>query len=540
MNQEAGGLLYLNVRDYGAAGDGETLDTPALQAAIDDCTARGGGTVVLPNGVYLTGTLVVKDNVTLHLAPEATVLGSEDINDYVIDGQAQHRRHCLLYARGARNIALTGEGVIDGQGAAFPCVSRQGSIPAFRGEKRPAPKERKKWPPRPMLIIFAECRDVRISGVTLKDSPSWGLHIVACDGVWIDGARVRNRARPNGDGLDLESCRRVFVSNCDISCDDDAICLKSSIPDRPCEQIVVTNCVISSNTAAVKFGTPSRAGFRDIAISNCVFYDCALGAIKLEVVDGGVLEEVVISNIVMDNVEGPLFLRLGNRAARLHVPGFAREGGEPGDAPIPVGVLRNVMISDIRATVRPVAVEDPMMRVDVDDKAKIGIMITGMPGYRVENVTLSDIHITFPGGGTREDAAIVVPEDETMYPEQFFFGALPAYGAYLRHVRGITFHNVRFELEHADLRPALYAEDVEDLELTAFRAEGDPEADSLIRLVDARGVFVQGSRPLNEVATFVRVEEGNPEEVLLLNNDLRRAGRALVDADGLASTDNSG
>jgi hypothetical protein len=222
------------------------------------------------------------------------------------------------------------------------------------------------------------------------------------------------------------------------------------------------------------------------------------------------------------------------------VPGFAREGSDADEAPIPVGVLRNVMISNVRATVRPVTVEDPMMRVDVDDKAKIGMMITGLPGYRVENVTLSDIHITFPGGGTREDAAIVVPEDETMYPEQFFFGVLPAYGAYLRHVRGITFHNVRFELEDADRRPALYAEDVEDLELVAFRAEGDLEAESLIRLVDARSVFVQGSRPLNEVATFVCVEEGNPEEVLLLNNDLRRAGRALVDADGLASTDNSG
>jgi hypothetical protein len=303
--------------------------------------------------------------------------------------------------------------------------------------------------------------------------------------------------------------------------------LKSSIVDRPCEHIVVTNCVISSNTAAVKFGTPSRAGFRNIAISNCSFYHCALGAVKLEAVDGGVLEEIVIDNIAMHEVEGPFFLRLGNRAARLHVPGVAREGYEPDDAPIPVGVLRNVMISNIRATVTPVEVKDPMMRVDVDDKAKIGMMITGIPGYVVENVTFSDIHVTFPGGGTREDAAIEVPEDEKMYPEQFFFGALPTYGAYLRHVKGITFHNVRFELAEPDVRPAIYAEDVEDLELSAFRAEGNPEADAVVRLLDARRVFIHGSRPLTEVPAFVRVEQGDPDEILLEANDLRLAQRAL-------------
>ncbi|MGC9346786.1 MAG: glycoside hydrolase family 28 protein [Anaerolineae bacterium] len=531
MQSEIHGPVTLDVREYGAVGDGATLDTRALQAAIDACTAQGGGTVLVPKGIYLTGTLVMRDNVTLYLMPDATLLGSKDIDDYVLEGEAAGRRNCLLYAQGARNIALMGEGIIDGQGEAFPCVSRLGSIPAFRGEKPRMPEERKKWPPRPMLIIFTKCEDVRVGGVTIKDSPSWGLHLVACTRVWIEGTRVRNRARPNGDGIDLESCRHVFISNCDISCDDDAICLKSSIADLPCEHIVVTNCVISSNTAAVKFGTPSRAGFRDIVISNCAFYHCALGAVKLEAVDGGVLEEVVIDNIAMHEVEGPFFLRLGNRAARLHVPGVAREGYEPADAPIPVGLLRNVMISNIRATVRPVEVRDPMMRVDVDDKAKIGIMITGIPGYVVENVTLSDIHITFPGGGTREDAAIEVPEDERMYPEQFFFGALPAYGAYLRHVKGITFHNVRFDLAEPDLRPAIYAEDVEDLELSAFRAAGDVDADAVIRLVGARDVFVHGSRPLTQVSAFIRVEGGAPDEVVMSDNDVRLARTSLDLAD---------
>ncbi len=501
MRDTNGMPVRLNVRDFGRWAMALLWTPLRCRARLMRARRRrghGGGA----QGRLPDGHVGAEDNVTLYVAADATVLGSTDLADYVVQGEgdAPHR-HCLLTAHGARNIALAGEGVIDGQGAAFDCVSRQGSIPRFRGEapreQDPPDAQRKTWPPRPMLIIFAQCENVSVRDVLIKDSPSWGVHLVDCDGVKLEGVRVDNRARPNGDGLDLESCRHVVISNCDISWDDDAICLKSSIPDPPCEHIVVTNCVISSNTAAIKFGTPSRAGFRDIAISNCAFYHCALGAIKLEAVDGGALEEIVIDNIAMYEVEGPLFLRLGNRAAKLRVPGVAPMNYEAADAPQPVSVLRNVLLSNIRATVKPIYVEDSMLRVDVDDQAKLGIMITGIPGHPVENVTLSNIHVTFPGGGTLEDAAIQVPEDETMYPEQFFFGKLPAYGAYLRHVRGVTFHNVRFELAARDLRPLWLCEDGEDIELSAFRAEVDPQAEAVVRLVNTQRVFIHGSRPLS-------------------------------------------
>ncbi|MDF1513640.1 MAG: glycosyl hydrolase family 28 protein [Anaerolineae bacterium] len=372
-----------------------------------------------------------------------------------------------------------------------------------------------------MLITFFNCQDVTVRDILVKDSASWGVHFVACDTVWVEGVRVNNRARPNGDGLDLESCRNAFISNCHIDCDDDAICLKSSIANHPCENITVTNCIISSNTAAVKFGTPSRGGFRNITISNCAFYDCGMGAIKLLSVDGGMLDNVTITNIAMQNVEGPIFMRLGNRNSRFNIPGFSEDNTEP-EMNQDTGVLRNVSISHIEAVLRPVEVKDPMQRVEVDPKTKQGIFITGIPGHIIENITLSDIHVTFPGGGTREEADINVPEDASMYPEQFFFGKLPAYGAFIRHVKGIKLDNVHFDLARGDLRPALVCESVQDLELAGFRATGSFGA-PLIRFKQVQDVFIHHCRPQNEAGVFVQVAGKADHDILLESNDLRKA-----------------
>lgn len=523
------GIGTFNVKEYGAVGDGVSLDTNALQAAIDACGANSGGTVLLPSGTYLTGTLELRDNVTFHLAADAILLGSQNIDHYAPGelGDDYHFRHCLIYARNVKHISLEGKGVIDGQGAFFPCVSRQDSIPAFRGEvphqlgNKPITHSQQRPYVRPMLVIFLNCQHISIRGILVKNSASWGIHFIACDQVWVDGVRVRNRARPNGDGLDLESCRNVFISHCDIDCDDDAICLKSSIASQPCENFVISNCIISSHTAAVKFGTPSRGGFRNIAISNCVFYNCGMGAIKLLSVDGGTLENVTIMNISMQNVEGPIFMRLGKRHSRFNIPGFAESDTDSCFQEIR-SVLRNVTISNVEAVVREVYVDDPMMRVEVDPKTKQGIFITGVAGQFIENISLNNIHIIFPGGGTVDEASIAVPEDEDMYPEQFFFGKLPAYGAMIRYARGVVFNNVCFELASDDGRPALVCDEVSNLELASFRAAGNPET-SLIRFIDVQDIFIHNSRPLTPVSSFISTDAKSASRVKLEGNDLRQS-----------------
>jgi hypothetical protein len=231
---------------------------------------------------------------------------------------------------------------------------------------------------------------------------------------------------------------------------DDAICPKSI--SRATENMVVTNCIVSSNTAAFKLGTSSAGGFRNITLSNCVFRDCKLGAIKLLCVDGGIAENIMISDVVMDNVEGPIFIRLGNRGIRYDSKDECKSllndrDWTSANGSRETGVLRHITIRNVRAHV-------------VGDKLdRWGIMITGVPGHRIQDVILRDLDISFPGGGLPDHANITVPEDEKRYPEQFFFGILPSWGLYLRHVEDLRLENIRLKLRNSDMRPPLYEED---------------------------------------------------------------------------------
>jgi polygalacturonase len=197
-------------------------------------------------------------------------------------------------------------------------MSRQESIPVFRGEA----VAKKIYPPRPRLIEMIGCNNINIKGVQVKNSPSWGIHLIGCESVFIDQLRLDSHVRPNNDGIDIESCKTVFISNSSIYSDDDAICFKSTIEGLPVENVVVTNCILRSNCAAIKFGTPSAAGFKNISVSNCTIYDCAQDAIKFMAVDGGIVEDISISNITMHNVEGPIFMRLGNMGRKVQINGF--------------------------------------------------------------------------------------------------------------------------------------------------------------------------------------------------------------------------
>jgi polygalacturonase len=278
----------------------------------------------------------------------------------------------------------------------------------------------------------------------------------------------------NNDGLDIDGCSNVLIENCDIESGDDAICLKSSL--NPCRNIVVRDCIVSSNTAALKFGTSSYGGFIDVDVSNCYFFDCPMGAIKLQSVDGGRLENVSISRIVMDEVGCPIFIRLGNRGSIFDKNSFTdvRNPGEPKPLREAVGTLKNIRISDVVATVtiedRQKAANAQYKKLKVDtssgvtdkQKSKSGpIMITGIPGHYVKDVVLENIKISYPGHGTAADAEREVPEDIARYPEQFFFGVLPSWGAYIRHAKNVQFKNVTMTTRTKDAREKVMLHEVE-------------------------------------------------------------------------------
>jgi polygalacturonase len=492
-----------NVRDYKAVGDGKTKDTAAIQKAIEAASAAGGGTVLVPNGVYVCGTIQLRDNVTLHLAEGATLLGSTEPEDY---GSADSKRVplALVLAQKARKIAVTGRGTINGRGASF-----------IRKDNAPG---------RPFGIKFIECQDVLIADVRVEDAAAWVIHLLECERAVVRGVRVWSHANYNNDGLDIDSCTDVTISQCFFDCQDDAICLKST-PDRICENIVISDCVASSHCNLIKMGTASTGGFRSIAITNCVLLapryskmingaERGIGGINLELVDGGVMDRITISNITMDGITLPLFIRLGSRKRK-------------DDAP--PSTLRNVTISNIVAT----------------NLGKVGSSISGLPGQPVENVMLSNLQFAYEGGGTADDARRDVPERAQVYPEGWMFGTLPAWGFYCRHVKGLKLQNVKLRLSAPDARHAVVFDDVEDLHMDGLDCTCSPGAAPLLRLSRTRAATIRGCRPQVPQGVFLKLEGKDNAGIALLGNDLREAGKWLeadleIARDAIAQAGNLG
>lgn len=420
----------IDVTQFRADPTGKRLSTSAIQAAID-AASRTGGTVRFPAGTYQSGTLTLKSNVCLHLESGAVLRGSRDLADYpsrvpkIRSYTDTYTERSLLYAEDAENIAIEGHGLMDGQGA------------SFHGP----------YKVRPYMIRMINCRHVSVSDVTLIDSPMWVQHYLACDDVSIRGVNVRSRVNSNNDGIDIDACHHVRISDCDIWSGDDAIVLKSTL-DRPARDVVVTNCVLSSRCNALKLGTETNGGFENIAISNCTVYETRLSGVALEIVDGGTLDRVLVSNVVMNNVGAPVFVRLGDRGRP-----FAEGGLRPG-----AGRLRNVILRDIVAS----------------GGSRVGCAISGIPDHQIEELTLDNVHLEFVGGGTKADADRDPPENADRYPEHSMFGALPAYGLFCRHVRNLRLHAVETRFRETEERPGLVCRHVTGLRLSDCQFQGAP------------------------------------------------------------------
>lgn len=486
-----------NVRDYGARGDGSTLETAAIQRAIDAC-AVAGGTVLLPPGRYLSGTLFMRSDVTLHISKGAILLGSTTIRDFPPIRPAlrsyadNYSDKSLIYGENLERIAITGEGIIDGQGGLY--------------ERKISPLNL-----RPMILRFITCRGVCVENVTLQNSPMFLQWYLGCEQLRIRGVRGFNHCNYQNDFLDIDGCSEVIVQDCVGDSDDDGITLKSS-SDRLCQNIAISNCVISTMCSALKFGTESNGGFRNIAVSNLVIsrseqddfrqkHKPGLAGIALACVDGGQLDGVTVSNVAMRGCYTPLFLRLGNRG-RPYMQDMPK---------LPVGSFRNVNINNILA-------------VGAEEFAS---SITGIPGHPIENVSLSNINITCRGGGSGQDCTIDVPEKIERYPDCHKFGNLPAYGFFCRHVHGLTFDNVRVSTELPDGRHGFYGEDLEDFSFERVSFPGGSNAAPPIKLKDARHALVRGCAVQAPVDTFMKVEGTKSNHIVVSGNNVRKVGKIV-------------
>jgi len=296
-----------NVRENGALGDGQTLDSPAIQSVIEACAARGGGTVYLPAGRYLAGSLFLRDNISLHLDSGAVILGSENPADYPIvhnrwEGKHQDTYAPLIAGQNLKNVSVTGRGTIDGRGGIWWQAKKDKTL-AY---------------PRPRLIGFSDCTNVLIEGITAINSPSWTINPVHCQNVTIHAVTVINPAdSPNTDGINPDSCRLVRISDCYVSVGDDCITIKSGTeheqPDRyaPCRDITITNCTLERGHGGVVIGSEMSGGVKNVAISNCIFIGTDRGIrIKSRRGRGGVIEDIRISNLIMDGVLCPFTMNL--------------------------------------------------------------------------------------------------------------------------------------------------------------------------------------------------------------------------------------
>ena len=425
-----------SISDFGAIGDGKTINTKAIQKAIDQC-ATNGGKVLIPHGRFVTGTLFMKSNVTIHLERNACLLGSTNLSDYP-QTKVDFRfwgdtwtYQSLIIAHNVENITIEGKGCIDGQGSAFSLISR---------------KKPDKYKNRPYLLWIANCKNIEVKGIELKNSGMWMQSYIRCEKLKIDGIRIYNHANQNNDMMDIDGCKDVIVTRVTGDSDDDGITLKSTC-DRISENITISNCILSSHCNALKFGTETTAGFRNVTINNCIIRKSSVTKVKsgapegicglaLEIVDGGKMENITIQNIVIDGPQVPLFVRLGNRARRHYA-----------EAPLPpIGTMRNIMLSNITAI----------------GSTPIGCSITGIPDRKIEGLTLCNSRFICTGGEKNITKDFKVEEHETLYPESTMFGTLPAYGLYIRHVKDLQLYGLSFKLLNEDSRPAIVYDNVEN------------------------------------------------------------------------------
>ncbi len=429
-----------NVKDYGAIGDGKTLETAAINKAIQECSTSGGGTVYFPAGTYLSGTLRLQSNVTLFIAAGAILLGSKEVRDY--QGVDKYEEFTLLHGKDIHNVAIVGHGLINGNKVfdpkAIPAkVDNPDKLPGWGGEYMRGPHS----------IVFNNCQDILIRDITVKDASDYAIFMLSCENINIQGVTVTG----GWDGINMYYCSYVSISDCHLQTGDDCIAATE------CENMMITNSFINSSCNGFRL----MAGNEHILINNCTIYGPGryehrsshrhntISGITIQpfgrIRPNQVIDDITISDVSMVNVRTPFWLGLRSEDAGL----------------------RNISISNVTVT----------------GAGKVASCFQGAPDNPIENIVLNNVRIVSEGGGTKEQSQIVVPASMGDA-----FPILPSYGFYGRHIKGLEFHNVRVGFTNKDLRPALICEEVENLNLDGFDAQRSSETESPIVLKNVKNL----------------------------------------------------
>lgn len=415
--------MNYNVNHFGALGDNTTDNTLFIQKAIDKCSETGGGKVIISNGTYLSSTLYFRNNVILYIDNNATLKCIADTEKLSTDTHYQmykkesHMDRCFIYGENVSNIGIVGYGCIHGQGDKFPSNNR------------------------PMLCRYLNCNNIRINNISFKDPASWTNAFIGCTDIVVDGVNIKSRANNNGDGLDFDGCKNIFVSNCNFDCSDDCICLQNSFFNRVCENAVIQNCIFVSQWAGIRIGLLSCGDIKDVVVNNCIFKDINCSGLKIQSAEGAVISDMIFSNLIMSNIQRPIFITLN----------YYRERVNSDDLISTPSVVKNLKFNNIIA-------KSKEHNYGSKDNPSC-MIIDSVDGFYIENIQLNNIEFH---NEIKDKALSIIknpPHHINKRAEASNYKAdLPAFGLYARNVKNLTLDNFQCYNSVIDDKQALFFE----------------------------------------------------------------------------------